>query len=761
MSEELNPEVLKQASDVPENVTEESVTPSAREEAPAQTEESTATEAEAPVAQAETPEEEPIEAAVADAAESTEAVGGTPKAEAAEAVPEEAGTDGTETPEAAETQEVVATEAAVDTDAGQTIAAEGTEVTAETADTQGDAAVKDGVEPTATEVTEAAEAAAPEGGQPILTRIENLAGKTLAELSDLFQDFMNDVDRLSKSKEAEAIKSAFYRKLSKEKAQAGLGEEVDEPSENAEILPDAAPVAEEEPDKVNPFEALERGFKSLYADYKKEKAEANRASEKEREENLTRKQAVIDDLRALVDSQEDVSASFPEFRAIQDRWRSIGQVPVQNFRDINSSYQFLVEKFYDKVKINHELRDLDFKKNLEVKEKFCELAEKLSENENVVEAFAELQKLHEQWKEYGPVAKEFRDSIWDRFKAATAVINKRYQAHFVDMKAKQAENLAAKTALCEKVEAIADKQITGSNEWNSCTKQIEDIQKEWRTIGFASRKENQKIYDRFRAACDKFFEGKRDFYAQYKSVMDENYDKKVALTEKAEALKASTDWKKTAEELIDLQKQWKEIGAVPRKKSDAIWKRFRAACDEFFNARDAKATPGKDDYYGNLKAKKRLIEEIKAYASSGDSEADAQALSDFTARWGSLGFVPFKEKENIQKAFREAVEEKFPGMEVRTSRPSSRGNWQGGGQRGAKPKSAKDKLVQEYHDLEQEVATYENNLGFFSSSKNSEGFIAQIQNKIEDAKARLSALRDKIRQEEAAEAAKESEQKQD
>ena len=313
---------------------------------------------------------------------------------------------------------------------------------------------------------------------------ENFAEKTLAELVDCFQKLSEDVERMKKSKEVEAIKSAFYKKLGKEKAEAG------EPEEG----------------KPNPFDAVEEGFKSLYADYKKERAEFNKQQEEERLKNLSMKQAVIEDLKALVEKQEDVNATFPAFREIQNRWREIGSVPVQNFRDINDSYQYYVEKFYDMVKINHDLRDLDFKKNLEAKEEFCAMAEKLAENENVIEAFKELQKLHEQWKEFGPVAKEFRDQIWERFKAATAVVNKRYQAFFENQKEQFGANLAAKEKLCERVEEIAAKEVKSSNEWNALAKDIEDIQKEWKSIGYAAKKDNQKIYDRFRAACDKFFE---------------------------------------------------------------------------------------------------------------------------------------------------------------------------------------------------------------------------------------------------------------
>ena len=491
--------------------------------------------------------------------------------------------------------------------------------------------------------------------------------------------------------------------------------------------------------KNNPFEVIEAGFKSLYNDYKKERAEFNRQLEKEREDNLVAKQGVIEELKTLVEKQEDVGSSFPAFRDIQNRWRSIGPVPAQNYRDINDTYQYYVEKFYDMVKINRDLRDLDFKKNLEAKEAFCEAAEKLSENENVVEAFRELQKLHEQWKEFGPVAKEYRDSIWERFKAAPAVINKRYQGYFEDQTSKQADNLAAKTKLCEQVEAIAEKEVTSSNEWNSLSKEIEDIQKQWRGIGFASKKENQKIYDRFRAACDKFFEKKRVFYTSYKDSMNENLDRKMSLIEQAEALKSSTEWKKATDQFINLQKQWKEIGAVPRKKSEQLWKRFRAACDEFFENRDKQSKP-ENDFYGNLKAKRKLIEEIEAYTPG---EGDDEAMQGFTARWQEIGFVPFKEKDAVNQAYREAMQAKFPGFGSRPQR--------GGVGRGpAKPRSEKDILIQRYNTLQSEIDTYENNIGFFAMSKNAEALIQQMHKKIEDAKGELKELEAKIRQAEEA-----------
>ena len=551
----------------------------------------------------------------------------------------------------------------------------------------------------------------------------NYSEKTLAELIVLFEELVQNEEKMKMSKEAEAIKAAFYKRLLKEKSEAGLAV-----SEQPEVAEEA--VAEEEVAVENPFAAVEAGFKDLYNKYRKERAEYNKQLDKEREQNLALKEAVIADLKALVEKQEDVNATFPEFREIQNRWKAIGAVPAQNYRNINETYQLYVEQFYDMVKINRELRDLDFKKNLEAKEEFCQAAEALAESENVLEAFRELQKLHEQWKEYGPVAKEYRESVWERFKAATAVVNKRYQAHFEGLKEQQAENLAKKTLLCEKVEEIAAREVNGSNQWNEFSKEIEDIQKEWKTIGFASKKDNQKIYDRFRAACDQFYARKRDFYTDYKDSINSNLDKKIALCEAAEELKNSTEWKKATDQFISLQKQWKEIGAVPRKKSDQLWKRFRAACDEFFAERDKNAKP-ENDYYGNLKAKNRLIEEMKAYELKGD-ESDFQALQEFQKKWQEIGFVPFKEKDNVAKAYKEAVS-RFP-----SNRPQRR-------TRGGRQLSEKEILINKYNTLEQDIVTYENNIGFFSMSKSSEPLVKQMQERIAQAKAELAKLADQIR----------------
>ena len=575
----------------------------------------------------------------------------------------------------------------------------------------------------------------------------NYSEKSLAELADLFMELARNPERMKMNKEAEAIKSAFYKSLSREKAAAGIADQsgADAPEDADQAGKQSSDEADtltagnetntvEETVSDNPFAEIERGFKALYNAYRKERAEYNRQQEKEREHNLELKQAVIEDLKALLEKQEDVNQTFPEFREIQNRWRTIGPVPVQSFRNLNDTYQLYVEQFYDMVKINRELRDLDFRKNLEVKTGFCEQAERLAGEENVVEAFRTLQKLHEQWKEYGPVAKEYRESIWDRFKAATSVINKKYQAYFDGLKEKYAENLEAKTRFCEQVEEIASRENIQASEWNTLTKEIEDIQKQWKTVGFATKKENQKIYDRFRAACDKFFARKREFYVGYKENINANLEKKIALCEEAEALKSSTDWKKTSNRFIELQKQWKEIGAVPRKKSEQLWKRFRAACDEFFNERDKNVKP-ENDFRGNLKAKQKLIEEIKAYVLSDDEDANADAMNDFVGRWNAIGFVPFKEKDEIAGNYRTAMQEKFGDMVPKGGRTRY--------PKGAK--SEKERLVQRYLKKEQDITTYENNIGFFAMSKNSEPLIRQMQERIELAKKELKDLEEQIR----------------
>ncbi|MBQ1709125.1 MAG: DUF349 domain-containing protein [Bacteroidales bacterium] len=562
----------------------------------------------------------------------------------------------------------------------------------------------------------------------------------LKEIVDTFKELIDGENMQQLYKHAEALKAAFYKNLRKEKIASG----VEQPAETPAAAPaegqeaDAEPQAEEtETVSFNPFAEIERGFKDLYSQYKVKRAAFTQEIEKQKEENYQVKTALIDELKALVEASEDLKETFPKFRDIQARWRAAGPVPQAKMKDLYDTYQHFVEKFYDYVKINKEFRDLDFKKNLEAKERLCAKAEALADEEDAVGAFRTLQKLHEQWKELGPVSKEFRDSIWERFRAATSVINKKHQAYFESQKGSQKENFEAKTALCEKVEEIAKTEVTDSTQWNKLTKEIEAIQKEWKTIGFASKKENQKVYDRFRAACDEFFARKRDYYAGFKSQMQDNLARKIELCEKAEALKDSTDWKKTSEDFIELQRQWKEIGPVSRKKSDQVWKRFRAACDAFFDSRDKHAGGQNAEQAENLEKKRQLIDEIRAFAAEG-KEDTREALRAFQERWNAIGFVPFKEKTRIQDAYRKAISEVFGEFR------EGAGRFAGKAERAVR--SERDRLVQKFMKKEQEIATWENNMGFFSQSKNAEALLEELNKKIDIARQELASLEEEIKE---------------
>ena len=565
------------------------------------------------------------------------------------------------------------------------------------------------------------------------TEKTDYSNKGLKEIVDAFKEMIDGENMQQLYKHAEAIKAAFYKNLRKEKIASGI----EQPAEAAGEPAAETETPADEPVSFNPFAEIERGFKDLYSQYKVKRTAYTQELEKNKEENYQEKLAVIEDLKALVEASEDLNQTFPRFREIQNRWRSIGPVPQAKVKDLYDTYQHYVEKFYDYVKINKEFRDLDFKKNLEAKENLCEKAEKLSEEEDVVGAFRTLQKLHEQWKELGPVSKEFRESVWERFRAATAVINKKHQAYFESQKGNQKENLEAKTALCEKVEAIAQAEVKDSTDWNALTKEIENIQKEWKKIGFASKKDNQKVYDRFRAACDEFFAKKREFYSEFKNQMQDNLTKKLELCEKAEALKDDTDWKKTSDAFIELQKQWKEIGPVSRKKSEQVWKRFRAACDAFFNNRDKHFGSVNSEQGENLQKKRDLIEEIRNYEVE-DKEEAREALHEFQERWNAIGFVPFKEKTRIQDAFRKAVNEKFGEFRETGSR------YAGKAERAVR--SERDRLVQKFMKKEQEIATWENNMGFFAASKNADALLEELNKKIDIARQELAKLEEEIKE---------------
>ena len=604
------------------------------------------------------------------------------------------------------------------------------------------------VEAAAEEVAEEAEPEAAEAEEEI-----DFSDKSLKDLVDAFKDLIEESDGRKLSKYGEVIKACFYKTLKKERLAMGFQEPADKTvvlENTTEVSEEASPAAEDAPAaetaeaaetaSTNPFAEIERGFKELYGKYRAFRAEQQKDQLQKREENYAAKADILQQLKELVENPGDLSEAYPKFRELQNNWRTVGPVPPAKAKDLYDSYHHNVEVFYDFVKINNELREMDFKKNLEAKEELCKKAEALAESDNSVASFRALQKLHDEWKELGPVAKEKREEIWARFKESTAVINKKYQAFFEQQKQKQIANLEAKTILCEKAEAIANQELKADSPWAELSQQIQDLQKEWRTIGFAVKKENDKIYERFRAACDKFFTTKKQFHTDFKDQMAQNLAKKEELCAQAEAVMNSEDWKKTSDILINLQKQWKEIGPVAKKKSEQVWTRFRAACDTFFENKEKKQGGKNNEMLENLAAKKALIADIEAF-QTGDKEVDAEALKSFQARWREIGFVPFKQKEKLQNAYTKALTDKF-GAEA-----LERGRRQGGDrQRGAaKPQTEKERLVAEYTKLEQDIVTWENNIGFFAKSKGAETLVSEFTAKIEKAKADLASLKEQIK----------------
>lgn len=587
---------------------------------------------------------------------------------------------------------------------------------------------------------------------------------SLDGLMDTFQKMLQRGDQQELYKNADLIKSAFYKELKREKAAAGMPVEQaastsDEniPQENHESVHESqiqdASVVEQDNNnaKTNPFVSIERNFKHLYSQYKTSRAEYIAQLERVKEENLAKKLQIIEKIKALLESVEDVNSTFPAFRELQNEWRSITMVPQNRAKDLWESYQLYVEKFYDYIKINNEFRDLDFKKNLELKTKLCEKAEALENEQNIVVAFKELQKLHEEWKELGPVAKEFRESIWERFKAITTVINKKHQSFFEGLKEEQKRNLSEKTALCEAAEEIVASKFDESNEWNVATKKMEALQAKWKNIGFAAKKDNQKVYDRFRAACDKFYDAKREYYSNFKNVMEENLAKKVALCEQAEALMHSEDWKKTTDQFINIQKQWKEIGPVARKQSEIVWKRFRAACDHFFDNKSKQLGQLAENYEENLAAKLSLIEEVKAFKISDSKEENIKAMRDFQGRWNEIGFVPIKEKESVQSAWNKAMDVHFADIRSLDSEKKLNkfkrmvAEMKNSGKGGRGLRNEREKLVARYRKMEQDIATYENNMGFFAKSKSADALIADLQKKIDITKSEMIQIEEKIK----------------
>jgi hypothetical protein len=496
---------------------------------------------------------------------------------------------------------------------------------------------------------------------------------------------------------------------------------------------------------------LERTLKEYLTRFKEYKAEYNKLLEEDKHKNLEEKYRIIEEIKDLVNRKESINKTFQEFRELQRRWREVGPVPQQNLKDLWETYHHHVETFYDYIKINQELRDLDLKKNLESKLGLCEKAEELLLEPNVITAFKLLQTLHEQWREIGPVPVEMRTEIWKRFKETTSKINRRHQEYFLNLKQEQKKNLEAKTLLCEKVEEIVSSEIDTLQKWENNSREVIKLQKVWRTIGFAPKKDNNKIYKRFRDACDSFFNKKREFYSQTKQLLDDNLQLKTDLCIQAEALSESSEWKKTTEELIALQKRWKEIGPVPHKNSDKIWKRFRNACDKFFERKMQHFASVDNSYESNLKKKEELIEKIKNSQLSSDVEENLKMLKEFQREWANIGFVPYEVKDEIQQRYRQAVNQKFDDLKIDEDKKdllkfkTKLDNLHAKSNSDYRMNQEREKFVAKLKQLENDIVLWENNIGFFAKSKNADTMIKEVQNKISTAKRKIEVLTQKIK----------------
>lgn len=504
-----------------------------------------------------------------------------------------------------------------------------------------------------------------------------------------------------------------------------------------------------ETDFVSAKDELEESFKALLNEFRAKKASVMAQLEKEKDSNLLQKQHLLEQMKVLVASNDDVSTHINEFRALQQKWKSIGQVPQTASTELWKQYNLYQESFWDLIKINNELREYDFKKNLESKTLLCDAAEKLSEETDVIAAFQKLQKLHEEWHELGPVAREIREQIWTRFKDASTAIHKKHQSYFDSIRKLEEENLVTKTELCEKIEAFDYSKLNNYRQWDEATKTILAWQEEWRSIGFAPRKVNQKVFDRYRKACDAFFAAKGEFYKETKNVLVVNSDKKKALCEQAEALKDSTDWKEAGEKFILLQKEWKTIGPVAKKYSDELWKRFIAACDYFFEQKNKSTSGQRNAESENLAKKKELIAKINAFQKSENNNESVATLRALMAEWNTIGHVPFKEKDKVYKEYRDAVDKQFETLNVdATNRrmDNFRSNLKDMSGKGEnKLYREREKLMRAYEHLKSEILTYENNIGFFSSSsKKGGGLIKEMERKIESLKEESKLIEQKI-----------------
>ncbi len=496
-----------------------------------------------------------------------------------------------------------------------------------------------------------------------------------------------------------------------------------------------------------PKDKDETYLKELLDIFKDKKAKFNAEQEKVKLVNLAKKQEIIEKIKVLANGEESMKKTFEEFRALQAEWKSIGNVPKEEASELWNSYNMQVERFYDFIKINNEMRDLDFKKNLEMKIELCEKAEKLLLEPKIVQAYKSLQDLHDLWKETGPVPKEKRDEIWERFSLASKEINKKHQEHFIQKKEERENNLKTKEALCEKAEVIANQNFEKMKDWNERTNEIMELQKVWKTIGMVPQKHNAAIYERFRSACNLFFDKKQSFFKEIKSEFDDNLQKKIDICVRAEAIQNNTNWNETRDEILKLQEEWKTIGSVPKKQSDEVWKRFRGACNSFFEARDNYFKGRKNEEKENLDKKTTLIDEIKAFKPSEDKAENLKALQNFQSAWTQIGFVPRKDKDKLQKAYKQAIEDAFQGLDMSLAGLNNAqfqkqvDEWTEADDQ-QKIQGERQRLNQKISKINEDITLWENNMSFFTGSS-SGSLLNNVKKKIEKAKKDKSQLQDK------------------
>ena len=543
-----------------------------------------------------------------------------------------------------------------------------------------------------------------------------------------------EADAPAEKQELDALKQAFY-KIHKANVAAARAQFIENGGEPEAFLPTP--------------NVLEDEFKAAMNVIKQKRAELQAELDRQKEENLQKKQEILERIKALSATPEEANQAYKEFKELQNQWKELTLVPAEKANELWKTYQLYVEQYYDQLKLNNEFREYDFKKNLEIKTRLCETAEKLNEEADVISAFQQLQALHQEFKETGPVAKELREEIWARFKAASTAVNKRHQQYFEELKQKEEENLAHKTALCEKIEAVDRTAIKTAAAWEAQTQQIIEMQKEWRTIGFAPQKMNVKIFERFRGACDRFFTEKAAFFKRLKEEQAQNLAKKTELCEKAEALKDSTDWKATADKLMQIQKEWKTIGAVPKKHSESLWQRFIGACDYFFEQKGKNTASQRGEEKENLQKKEQVIEKLKTLLESDEEENKQDAVRELMKEWNEIGFVPFKEKDKIYKAYHETVDQLFKALNMSAARrrlDNFKNNLKNDAKEGGQGLSReRERLVRAYENKRSEIKTYENNLGFLTcSSKKGSSLLNEMNKKMEKLKDELNLIGEKI-----------------